>query len=1185
MGCSVRETFAAFQSVDFSPVSSNALVVPGVLTAGGTFPQGSKVFGGVPFNLGKVLVVSGMDDVRAGKLFPPRIREIPVHAVAAQLYLLQGVDGDDKDGVPYASVVFHYDNGARRSVRLAHGVHARGWPRGRKKAGEQVLDPGTRLAWSSPAEDSERGTSGLRVYQTAIPNPLPEQRIDRLELITLFSQGTPFVAGIAASDQVPEAMALSDDASLRRVAKKSLEFPDSVYHSEFLVRAMDAVTGQGNAGATAALTIGDDAGMLYLGDAAADPSGVIHLPYPPQQTVAFSILVRAPGRVPVVLEGAKLANGNFDREFVAKLERGVRMGGVVNDPAGHPVSGAEIVVHQVSPSGPREFLRLDYETVRTGADGKWTTEAVGSTASNLSFEVSHPEFRPATYALAESREGDGNSVRKVELLAGTAGMVLQPSLRVAGTLVADGLTFGQAELALVDPASPGVRRPIPVAADGTFTVIVPQPGEIWLMARAAGFRPTLQQTRVDPETRSLRILMTKASALRGRVLDQSQAPVAGARVRLDSWNGTKLLPWQAVADEKGYFEWDSPPDGNLMLYISAAGYNSMRTSLSGTTGERRFTLRKMARVVGHVVDADTLKPIDDFIVVRGRAYNEGEAMRWDRYDSTRGRRGEYSARLLDYGSNVRLQIMVEAQGYMPAVSPEFSKADVYTNDFALRKARGISGVVQLADGTPVANATLALVEPSDSAYMDKPGELRRSSSGGDYQRSNVRGQFEFAPKLNPHTILASHALGFAEVRASNVVATGTVALQPWARVSGRVRVGPGSQQGKTVQIRSMDWEYGVEDRTGPPLSLSLRTETDADGKFVVDRVPPGERVAELQVKVNDRSSGRGMATTHGTAMEVKPGASTEVLIGGTGRPVIGRMTITGGEPEDVDWLRDVHQMSTMRALPTTIVPPMITGAMSEPERQKAYREYNERQRAYWMTDEGRALRRKDHRYTLMFETNGTFRVDNVEPGRYQIYVSLTNPDRPDNYYEHIGSMNKEVTVPPATKGREDEPFDLGEMSVPVRGLQRTGRRAPVFELKTYDGRDIKSESLKGRYVFLDFWATWAGSRNLDVQMLKSVYAQYEKDDRLVMIGMNFDPDAATGEKYARDNGFKWMQCHGGRWGESPIISSFGMQGLPDNVLIDPEGKIVARNLRGSNIRNTIRAKVGPPPNVPRAAQP
>ena len=1162
----------AYQTVDLAPVFVSASIRTNAVTGAAVLPRGVKEFGGVPFKIDGLLPVTGMEDVRHGELHPTRIADIPVRRRAAQLHLLHGVDGEDKDGVPFATLVLHYANGEERTIRLAHGVQARGWSGKKHPTLESLVGPESRIVLSSSTDDSERGRSGLRLYHSVLRNPLPEQEIVRLEFVSLFSQATPFIAGLttsSASDVVPATPA----ASARRVIKKSLEHPDAVYRSEFVVRTMDTSGGQPITNATAALTIHDDEGALYFGEAAADSAGVIRLPFPPQQTVSYSLLVRAPGRIPLLLQGAKSDAGDFAREQEAKLERGVRIGGIVNDPAGRPIAGAEVLIHKVTSNGPREFTRLDYDTARTSADGKWVSESVPAGAGALAFDVSHPEFRAMLFQ-GGTNDSKAGLVSESDLVAGKAVMVLPAALRVAGTVTGgNGQVIKGVEIQRVDTS-----RPVPIPCDdsGKFSFAVPQPGEVTLMVQAKGFKPKLLPVSVEPEMKPLDVRLAKTEPFVGRVVDQSQQPIAGARVRVDSWNGTKLLQWQTVTDAKGGVVWDSPPDGNVMFYVSATNFTSTRMSFGNLVEEQRFTLRQVSRAIGRVVDAETRKPIDEFMVTRGHSYNEGEPMRWERYDVTRGRRGEYSMRLLDYGSSSRSQIMVEAPGYMPVVSPFFTKAGVYTNDFALRKARGLSGVVQLADGSPVTNATVALLEPSDDASMEKPGELRRSGSGGDFQRTNPRGQFEFAPKLEPHTIIASHALGFAEVRASNLIASGKIVLQPWGRLTGKVRVGKGSQQGRTVSIQSTEWEYGMDGRTGPPLSLFLKAETDAEGGFTVDRVPPGERKATLQVKVNDRSSGRGTSTTHGVPVVVKPGATTDVQIGGTGRTVVGTMTVVGGDPEDVDWRRDVHTMQMQIPMPITIQGPVITGNMTEAEQQRAYRDYNERQRAFWTTEEGRALRRKQRSYTLMFETNGTFRVDNVEPGNYYIYVSLTNPERSDNYYESIGSMNKNVVIPAPAAGKVEEAFDLGAMPVQIRGVQRTGRRAPPFETKTFDGKALKLEDFKGKFVFVDFWATWAGTRTLDAQMLKSVYDSYAKDDRFVMIGLNFDSEAAIGGKFAKENDFKWTQCYAGQWGQTTIAASYGIQGLPDNVLIDPEGKIAARNLRGSTIRNTIRTKLGAP---------
>ena len=126
---------------------------------------------------------------------------------------------------------------------------------------------------------------------------------------------------------------------------------------------------------------------------------------------------------------------------------------------------------------------------------------------------------------------------------------------------------------------------------------------------------------------------------------------------------------------------------------------------------------------------------------------------------------------------------------------------------------------------------------------------------------------------------------------------------------------------------------------------------------------------------------------------------------------------------------------------------------------------------------------------------------------------------------------------------------------------------------------IRLADFAGKFVLLDFWATWAGARNLDLQMLKALHTAYGKDERLVMLGLNFDPQASSAEKAIEQSGVKWLQGYVGPWDQTGLPASYGVQGLPANILIDPEGKIVANNLRGSSIRTTVRNRLGEPQGV------
>lgn len=1138
-----------------------------------SFPEGRQTFGGVPFQIGELRSVTGVDAARRGVFHPVRTPLIPVQRRVAQVHLLLAIDGVEKDGVPLATVNFHYAGGQLETVRIAHGVHVRGAATGNRDRRMSLADPASKLVWSGPDAEGEKLSTRLALFHVVLTSPKPEAVLEHVELISLFAQPTLSLVAVSVADESVEPIL---EAPERRRVRQAAELPDSAYRAEFLLQVKDSGSGESLTNALASLTIREAEGAFFFGEAASGLDGAIRLPFPPQQLTGFDIVVRAPGHVPTVISrSSPEVGGVVERQREVRMARGVRVGGLVQSESGKPVSGATLVLHRVTRENAREFTRLDFDTVQSGPDGRWATECVPTGVEGLLIEASHPEHRGRVFTQAEVASDAAGQIAMSELLANRVPLKLPDALRLKGLVAsATGKPLEGLELTWMEAdrsVPPG--RVLRCDHEGRFTLLLQQPSGVILMARAKGHRPKLLNVSVEESTADVSLKLTLASPLQGTVVDQHQKPVPGARVRVESWAGTKILDWQAITDGEGAFIWDAPPEGTVMFQISATNYNSTRHSVNNPGRAQRFTLRRQSRILGRVVDADTKKPIDDFALVRGRTYNEDEPMRWERYDTTRGRRGEYSLRLNEYGSNGRQQILVEANGYMPAVSTVIREPGVYTNDFALRKSRGLHGIVQLADGTPVTNALVVLVERSDDVMMDKGGELRRNGYGGDFQRTNRRGEFEFAPRLEPHTVFASHALGFAEVRASNVVATGRVVLEPWARIEGRFAVSKATPGGQTVSLRSMDWNYGQEGRSGPPLYLEMKAETDAAGNFAFDKVPPGDRKVAWQLKINDRNYGRGMSQSHGTPLEVKPGKTATVTLGGSGRTVLGRMTVTGAAPEDIDWLRDVHTLTRDVSLPPDIRGPDYKPNMSQEEQRRTQREYNERLWAYWSTPEGRAQRRQQRNYTLLFETNGTFRVENVEPGNYYLYVSLTNPDRPDNYYDQIGSMNHSFTVPTAG-GKPNDVVDVGELKIQVRGLQRTGRPAPPFELKALDGKTIRLADFRGKHVLLDFWAGWAGSRQVEARALKTAHDTYAKDGRLVIIGLNFDPDRATAENLVKENGFTWPQCHAGPWGNDTLATTYGIQGLPDNVLIDPQGRVVARNLRGTSLASRLRDVLG-----------
>ena len=217
--------------------------------------------------------------------------------------------------------------------------------------------------------------------------------------------------------------------------------------------------------------------------------------------------------------------------------------------------------------------------------------------------------------------------------------------------------------------------------------------------------------------------------------------------------------------------------------------------------------------------------------------------------------------------------MIEAPGYMPVLSEAFTKPGWYTNDFALKKGKGIGGTIVLANGEPVPNCGVVLVDPGNSASLDPNSEFRANYGNGDFVRTDAQGHFEFPPKAELQTLMAAHDKGFVQVQTDKLPADGKIALRPWGYITGVVKVGP-KAEGQLVILQSLYRRYGEEGRQGPALSLYQRGTTDAQGHFSFNKVPPGDRTVGLYYELRRTTANSSYTTSsssHAVPIAVKAG--------------------------------------------------------------------------------------------------------------------------------------------------------------------------------------------------------------------------------------------------------------------------------------------------------------------------
>ncbi|UIR55660.1 TlpA family protein disulfide reductase [Sphingobacterium sp. SRCM116780] len=132
-----------------------------------------------------------------------------------------------------------------------------------------------------------------------------------------------------------------------------------------------------------------------------------------------------------------------------------------------------------------------------------------------------------------------------------------------------------------------------------------------------------------------------------------------------------------------------------------------------------------------------------------------------------------------------------------------------------------------------------------------------------------------------------------------------------------------------------------------------------------------------------------------------------------------------------------------------------------------------------------------------------------------------------------------------------------------------GKQAPEFSQNDTTGTPVKLSDFKGQYVLLDFWASWCPDCRVESPDLVKTYAIF-KDKNFEILGISFDKDRASWIKAIHADQLHWKHVSDLKRWQNDVGTLYGVKSIPQNVLIDPTGKIIARNLHGEELNSKLR---------------